>query len=93
MTRPTSADQPIELDLMWGNRLDGGFMTKQDHGLLFELIHIDGPNVVTVDNTDPLNPNINGIENSFDMVSVDLMKMWRLTPFHHGSILEHFAGD
>ncbi|NIL98070.1 MAG: hypothetical protein GTO53_14735, partial [Planctomycetales bacterium] len=56
----------------------------------FELIHVDGPNVVTYLEDDPDEPF--NVENSFDMVSVELMKIWRLKPFHYGSVLEIFAG-
>lgn len=92
VSRPARAQQDKELDLTWGNRIDFGYMTKENHGWLVEILHIDGPNVEGFDNSDPQNIVRTSVENSFDLSGFEVSKLWRWKQFHGGSHLEIFAG-
>lgn len=44
VTRPQAESSYAEGDFTWGNRIDLGYMTEEDHGWLISFLHIDGPN-------------------------------------------------
>jgi hypothetical protein len=48
ITRARQEINPTSMDHTWGNRFDWGFMTEEQHGWLFSVITVDGPNANNV---------------------------------------------
>jgi hypothetical protein len=95
VSRALHSSQPNEMDWTWGNRLDLGYMTNDEHGWLVEILHISGPNNPNIAIDFSQNPPVAGprfIENSMDFTSVELMKQWRFKQLHHGSYVDAFIG-
>jgi hypothetical protein len=44
MTRPQAEESSVQGDFTWGNRIDLGYMTDEQHGWQISFMHIDGPN-------------------------------------------------
>ena len=78
VTRPRDVTTHYQGDFTWGNRYDIGYMTEDGHGWLFSAIHVDGPNLLAL--------------NEADYSSVEFNKVWRLDELHNGSYVEPFIG-
>jgi len=87
VTRPEAAPRPFDGDATWGNRIQLGFMTEEDHGWAFELMAIRGPNLYEDPNDFTSDP-VNVAKSS----GGELSKIWRLDPLHGGGIIEPFIG-
>jgi len=95
-------------DFTWGNRMEVGYMKGDPSGWQAVLWHVNGPNEKfangasqvlenTADPNAPLSlPFV--IDQTFDtinqlkMSSFELNKVWRLKPYHNGTILEPVVG-
>jgi len=85
VTRGAAADQSFNGDFTWGNRIELGYMTEEDHGWLLSAWELDGPTVGAPDETTPAS-NVGAFG------GVELNKTWRCDPLHDGSIFEPFVG-
>lgn len=108
VTRSDQAPQPFQGDATWGNRIDIGFMNEDEVGWLFEAFAIRGPNdvehgpYVPAVAPDPTqNPPTTGTPSSFPITQrinvartsgVELSRVWRLDPFHYGTVVEPMLG-
>jgi hypothetical protein len=93
-------------DFTWGNRMEVGYMMDDPAGWQAVLWHVNGPNErfanalateAFVDNNNTLNLPFNIAEsidtvNQLKMSSFELNRVWRLKPYHNGSILEPLLG-
>jgi len=78
-TRPDrGARDDGNTDFAWGNRFDFGYMTEHDNGWAFEFLHFDGPTNVGV--------------SVGEMYGAEMLKTFRLEPFHDGGVAEVFIG-
>lgn len=78
VSRPSqTVSAPYRLDKTWGNRFDLGYMTEENHGWQITVMNLDGPN-------EP--------DNHAGFNSVEVIKTFRIDPFHNGSVLEPFIG-
>ncbi|REJ64499.1 MAG: hypothetical protein DWQ31_21465 [Planctomycetota bacterium] len=68
----------FDADWGYGNRVDFGYMTEDDHGWLAEVLSVSQFN--------------NGPDTDTQLNSGELSKQWRLKPLHFGSIVEVFVG-
>ena len=85
VSRPQASQRPHYGDWTWGNRFDIGYMTEERSGWLLNILHVDGPTLsATIGNGLAIN--------NADLSGVEFNKVWRLRPFHHGSVLEPFIG-
>jgi hypothetical protein len=92
-------------DFTWGNRMEIGYMMDDPAGWQGILWHVNGPNenfanaefgemvaasdgTLTLDLTGGAYNSINHLK----MSSFELNRVWRLKPFHNGSILEPLLG-
>jgi hypothetical protein len=93
-------------DFTWGNRMEVGYMMDDPAGWQAVLWHVNGPNenfansefgemvqnfagdTLTLDFTGATFNSINQLK----MSSFELNRVWRLKPFHNGSILEPLLG-
>jgi hypothetical protein len=48
VTRPEQEQSRTQGDFTWGNRVDLGYMTEEDHGWLVSFMHINGPSEFNV---------------------------------------------
>ena len=80
--RSNDAPSPFEGDWAYGNRMDFGYMTDDDHGWLLEVMKVSrfGNGLAAND------------AYTTQLTSGELMKTWRQKPLHHGSIVETFLG-
>lgn len=83
VTRAEGAPQEYQGDATWGNRVDIGYMTEQDEGWLIEIMAVRGPNL-----RDDAGAPINVVKTS----GIEISKVWRLEPLHHGMNIEPFLG-
>lgn len=72
----------FEGDWAYGNRMDFGYMTEDDHGWLLEVMKV----------SEFANGSVNGFAAYTQLTSGELMKTWRHKPLHHGSIVETMLG-
>jgi hypothetical protein len=77
VSRPDHVGAPYNMDKTWGNRYDIGYMSDEDHGWMFTVSNLGGPN--EVDTFTRFN-------------NIELDKVFRLKPFHNGSVMELFIG-
>ncbi len=77
VSRPDHVGAPYRMDKTWGNRYDIGYMTEEDHGWMFTVSNLGGPN--EVDTFTRFN-------------NLELNKVFRIKPFHNGSVMELFIG-
>jgi hypothetical protein len=82
--RPDFGGTHFDGDFTWGNRLDFGYMLEDDRGWLFNTIHIDGPQL---DDAVPAQRT-----NVADLSGFEINRLFRLQPFHSGTVLEPFFG-
>ncbi|MGE0758434.1 MAG: hypothetical protein AB7F89_15495 [Pirellulaceae bacterium] len=69
VSRPESEASRTQGDFTWGNRIDLGYMTEEDHGWLVSFHHIDGPNAFDILEQERINvfngdDDVNRVDNS-----------------------------
>jgi len=93
-------------DFTWGNRMEVGYMMDDPAGWQAVLWHVNGPNErfanslsteAFIDNQGTLTlpfeiPESINTVNQLKMSSFELNRVWRLKPYHNGSILEPLLG-
>lgn len=95
VSRADAEAAPYKMDKTWGNRYDIGYMTEEDHGWMFTVSNLGGPNnpvrlIQQGGPTLPGGPRESGPFTRFN--NVELNKVFRLKPFHNGSVMELFIG-
>ncbi|MEW4453919.1 hypothetical protein AB1L30_14690 [Bremerella sp. JC817] len=78
VSRSDVAPGPYDGDATYGNRIDVGYMTEDNHGWLISGWRLDGP-------------AYNGV-NRGDFNSIELDRTWRLPQFHQGFYIEPLMG-
>lgn len=78
VNRGNEAPGPWDGDATYGNRVDFGFMTEEDHGWLFSGWRLDGPSYDLV--------------NRGDFNSFEANRTWRLPQFYKGFWMEPMLG-
>lgn len=78
VNRGKSAPGAWQGDATYGNRVDMGYMTEENHGWLLSMWRLDGPSYDLV--------------NRADLNSVELNRTWRLPQFHEGFWIEPMVG-
>jgi hypothetical protein len=97
-----------KVDNAWGNRMELGYMKGDPSGWQGVLWHVNGPNERVANasvnevfqNFDPNTPVTQQFLtgqafdsiNQLKMTSFELNKVWRLKPYHNGTILEPLIG-
>src|SRR5439155_14794839 len=96
-----------KMDFTWGNRMELGYMKGDPSGWQGVLWHVNGPNetfansesqerVQALDTAGTqqqfLFPTAVDSINQLKMTSFELNKVWRLKPYHNGTILEPLIG-
>ncbi len=97
-----------KMDFTWGNRMELGYMKGDPSGWQGVLWHVNGPNERVANasvnevfqNFDPNTPVTQQFLtgqafdsiNQLKMTSFELNKVWRLKPYHNGTILEPLLG-
>lgn len=76
--RPNVSPTNLQADWAYGNRMDFGYMTDEDHGWLLEVLKVSEFG--------------NGGGATTQLTSGELMKTWRHDPLHHGGNVESMLG-
>lgn len=89
-------------DKGWGNRYDFGYMTEEGVGWAMSIFHLGGPHAyynqpspepyASFQQSIAQAPYLRQSLNDATLTSVELNRVWRLDPLHHGSVLEPFIG-
>jgi hypothetical protein len=95
-------------DNAWGNRMELGYMKGDPSGWQGVFWHVNGPNerianasvnevFQNFDTTNPIQnqfvaPQAFDSLNQLKMTSFELNKVWRLKPYHNGTVLEPLVG-